>query len=48
MHCNIWSWKNHITILFLSSILFLSPCVHAGPLLKLGIHPYLSSMELAR
>jgi ABC-type phosphate/phosphonate transport system substrate-binding protein len=38
----------NMTILVFCYFLFLSPGVHAGPPLKLGIHPYLSSTEIER
>ena len=48
MHFRFWSWGKNITILAFCFFLFRSVGVHAEPLLKLGIHPYLSSTEIVR
>ena len=48
MPFRFWSWKKNSAILALYFVLFSSVSVHAEPLLKLGIHPYLSSTEIVR
>jgi len=48
MHFRFWSWKKNSTILAFCFVLFCSVGIHAEPLLKLGIHPYLSSTEIVR
>jgi phosphonate transport system substrate-binding protein len=48
MHFRFCSWGKSLTILALCFFLFRSVGVHAEPLLKLGIHPYLSSTEIDR
>jgi len=48
MHSSFCSWGKNITILAFCFFLFRSPGVHAEPLLKLGLHPYLSSTEIVR
>jgi phosphonate transport system substrate-binding protein len=48
MHFSFWSCGKNMTILIFCLFFFLSPGVHAGSPLKLGIHPYLSSTEIER
>jgi phosphonate transport system substrate-binding protein len=48
MHFRFWSWEKNSTILALGLFLLRSVSVHAEPVLKLGIHPYLSSTEIVR
>jgi phosphonate transport system substrate-binding protein len=48
MHFRLCSWGKNLTILAFCFFLFRSIGVHAEPLLKLGIHPYLSSTEIIR